>query len=84
MEGYFNVIQKRLDDLVKISITERKNNGQGVLFLNFCDLSKMDCAYLKINDPNFDPELKNNLLTDLKNLQIVLFIFMFLIIKIVK
>ena len=43
---------------VKISITERRNNGPGVLFLNFCDLSKMDCAYLKINDPDFDPELK--------------------------
>ena len=67
MDGYFNVIQKRLDDLVKISITERKNNGPGVLFLNFCDLSKMDCAYIKINDPDFDPELRKQFINRFEN-----------------
>ena len=35
MEGYLNVFNNRLSDLIKLSITQRKNNGNGALFLDF-------------------------------------------------
>ena len=35
MEYCINVFDKKLDDLIKISINERYANGDGVLFLNF-------------------------------------------------
>ena len=49
MEKYVTIFNNRLDDLVKISIDNRKQQGPGVLFLSFCDKSKMDCFYIPLN-----------------------------------
>ena len=59
MEGYLNVVQKRLQDLVQISIKERKEHGLGCLFLDFCKPNNLDCAYISINSENFPKHLNN-------------------------
>ena len=35
MDGYVNVVERKMEDLIKICIQERKSRGFGVLFLNF-------------------------------------------------
>ena len=57
MEGYLNVVEKRIDSLVQISIKERKQNGLGCLFLDFCKANHLDCAYISISNPNFPAHL---------------------------
>ena len=59
MEGYLNVVEKRIDSLVQISIKERKQNGLGCLFLDFCKENHLDCAYISIDNPNFPGHLNN-------------------------
>ena len=58
MEKYLNVFQRRIDDLTKISITERKDKGNGVLFLDFCKENEMNCFYIPINDNRLPENLK--------------------------
>lgn len=50
MEGYLNIFEKRQDDLIKIMINQRYIQGNGVLFLNFSDLEKLDVYYISIYD----------------------------------
>ena len=50
MEGYLNVFNNRVSDLIKLSITERKNNGNGMLFLDFSNKEKLDAFYIPIID----------------------------------
>ena len=45
MEGYLNIINSRINDLVQISIQERKNNGLGVLFMDFTDKLKLKLLF---------------------------------------
>ena len=56
MENYINIFKNRLDDLIKISINHRKNDGPGVLFCNFTDKEKMDVYYIPLNDQNNFPK----------------------------
>lgn len=67
MEGYLNVLNNRINDLVQISIQERKNNGLGVLFMNFTDKLKLDCYFLKIDDENFPTTLRDQIIERYKN-----------------
>lgn len=53
MEGYLNVVQKRLQDLVQISIKERKANGIGCLFMDFSNANKLDCRYVALHNELF-------------------------------
>ena len=53
MEGYLNVIQKRLQDLVQISIKERKEHGIGCLFMDFSNANKLDCRYVALHNELF-------------------------------
>ena len=62
MEGYINVVEGRMDDLIKISIQERKSKGFGVLFLDFTEEQKLNCFYITIDDENFPNNLKQNIL----------------------
>ena len=50
MEGYVNVFERRLDDLIKIMINERYSKGNGVLFLDFTKHDNMDVFYVPIYD----------------------------------
>ena len=62
MEGYLNVINNRIDDLVKISIKERQDKGFGVLFLDFTDKTNLNCFYLKIDDERFPLDIKPSII----------------------
>lgn len=54
MEYCLNVFEKKLDDLIKISINERYANGDGVLFLNFVSEEKLDVFFHPIYDKKND------------------------------
>lgn len=56
MEKYLPFVNNRIDDLVKITITERKQKGIGVLFLDFCEKDKFDCRYVGLSEEHF-PEI---------------------------
>ena len=53
MEGYINQVNTHLEDLVKIAITERKQNGIGVSFLDFTEANRMDCRYVGLHSELF-------------------------------
>ena len=61
MDSYINVVEKRMDDLIKICIQERKNKGFGVLFLDFSKELEMNCYYILIDDENFPNDIKQNI-----------------------
>ena len=67
MEGYLNIINSRINDLVQISIQERKNNGLGVLFMDFTDKLKLNCYFLKIDDKQFPPQLRTQIIDRYEN-----------------
>jgi hypothetical protein len=67
MEGYLNIINNRINDLVQISIQERKNNGLGVLFMDFTDKSNLNCHFLKIDDENFPKDLQSQIIERYEN-----------------
>ena len=60
MEGYLNVFERRIDDLLKITIQERKKDGIGVLMLDFSDKDNLECGYLPINHPHFPEDIKRD------------------------
>ena len=62
MENYIKIVEKRMDQLIQIYISERKANGEGAIFLNFCNPEKMDCAYIPFISENFPPETRNRIL----------------------
>jgi len=47
---YLKMIETRIDQLVQIYITNRKEHGLGMLFLNFCQKEKLDVFYNPIYD----------------------------------
>ena len=53
MEGYLNQVNNNLEDLIKISINERKQNGIGVSFLDFTEANCMDCRYVGLHNELF-------------------------------
>ena len=77
MDGYLNVVQKRMDSLIQITIKERKEKGLGCLFLDFTKKNNMDCSYIDINDsyfPSFLDKYKERMVS-LPNSIIFLLIF---------
>jgi hypothetical protein len=60
MEGYLNVFGRRINDMIKITIQERKKNGIGVLMLDFSDTDNLECGYLPINHPHFPEDIKRD------------------------
>lgn len=59
MDGYLNVVHKRLDSLIQITITERKDKGIGCLFLNFTKENHLDCSYITIGSEHFPTYLED-------------------------
>ena len=62
MEQYLKIIEKRIDQLIQIYISERKANGEGAIFLNFCNPEKMDCGYIPFISEKFPLDLKSKIL----------------------
>tara|TARA_B110001469_G_C9358059_1_gene187885 strand:+ start:64 stop:444 length:381 start_codon:yes stop_codon:yes gene_type:complete len=60
MDGYLNVFGRRIADMIKITIQERKTNGIGVLMLDFSDKDNLECGYLPINHPHFPEDVKRD------------------------
>ena len=58
MEGYLNQVNNNLEDLIKISINERKQNGIGVSFLDFSEDNRMDCRYVGLHNELFPDSVK--------------------------
>ena len=58
MEKYIAIVNNKIDDLVKITINERKQLGMGVLFLDFTDETKLDCRYVAVNNEIFPENVK--------------------------
>ncbi len=48
-------------DLIQISITERKNNGLGILLLNIVD-NEMKCQFLKIDNETIPKKIKEDII----------------------
>tara|TARA_B110001469_G_C9625763_1_gene312376 strand:- start:1076 stop:1432 length:357 start_codon:yes stop_codon:yes gene_type:complete len=48
--GYINVFNNRIDDMIKISIQERDVKGNGILFLDFTNKDKLDVFYISLYD----------------------------------
>lgn len=62
MERYLKIAENRMDQLIQIYISERKANGEGAIFLNFCDEEKMDCAYIPFSSEQFPIDLRKKIL----------------------
>ena len=62
MENYLKIAESRMDQLIQIYISERKANGEGVIFLNFCNPEKMDCTYIPFVSEKFPIDFRNRIL----------------------
>ena len=67
MDNYFNIFNNRLVELVQISITERHNNGLGILYMDFSNKDKMDCYYLSINNDKINENIKKTIIERYNN-----------------
>jgi hypothetical protein len=62
MEKYLPIVNNRLDDLIKITIENRKekHQGLGITFLDFSEPNKLDCRYVGLSDELFPDIVKQN------------------------
>jgi hypothetical protein len=77
---YANIVNSRLQNLIQIYITERKENGIGMLFINFTNKDKMDVFYNPLYDkeneclnPQFPEDLSKCLTENNKPQSIIYF-----------
>jgi hypothetical protein len=63
MEKYLPSVNNRLDELIQITITERKQKGLGVLFLDFSEKDKLDCRYAGLSEEHF-PQIVRDTYSD--------------------
>lgn len=78
MDNYLKIVENRMDQLIQIYISERKANGEGAMFLNFCNPEKMDCGYIPFISENFPPETRNKILNRMENIPAsVIFFYLF-------
>ena len=55
-------IVSRQTELIQIYITERTNNGYGVLYINLTNKSKADVSFVPINSDILSEDLKKDIL----------------------
>ena len=56
-------VEQKLDNLIKISITERQDKGFGAIFVNWnSETEKVDCRYIELGHELFIHELRNSFL----------------------
>jgi len=77
---YANIVNGRLNDLIQIYITERKQKGIGMLFIDFTNKDKMDVFYNPLYDketeclnPQFPEDLSKCLTENVKPPSIIYF-----------
>ena len=52
-------VNNNIDDLIKITITERKDKGFGAIFILYNEnTNKIDCRYIELGNEYFQPELR--------------------------
>lgn len=52
-------VNSNIDDLIKITITERKDKGFGAIFIVHNEnTKKIDCRYIELGNEYFQPELR--------------------------
>jgi len=80
LNSYANIINSRLKELIQIYITERKQKGLGMLFINFTNKDKMDVGYYPLYDqeneclnPQFPEDLSKYLTENNKPPSIIYF-----------
>ena len=59
MDYYISVFEEKKDDLIKIMIERRKNEGPGVLFLSFESKESLKVFYLPLSNESFPVEFFN-------------------------
>ena len=57
-----NFLQRERDELIQISITERKSNGLGVLFIDMNNSDKANCSYIPLASETFPQEMRNTII----------------------
>lgn len=67
MEKYLTVVNNKIDDLIKITISERKLHGMGVSFLDFCEPDKMDFRYVGVSNELFPQPVREKYLERMKS-----------------
>ena len=85
MEGYLNVFNNKVTDLIQISIKERSEKKTGILFLNFSNKEKLDVYYIPLIDKDsgeihkdFPPSLVTSFIEKSKNVPpSVIFFYLF-------
>jgi len=51
-------VQNNIDDLIKITIPERKDKGFGAIYVIHNETTnQIDCRYIELSSPAFNPEL---------------------------
>ena len=58
----FKFVENHLDELIQITITERKNNGFGVVFIDVSDNENAKVAFIAINEEHFPHVIRNKIL----------------------
>lgn len=59
IQNCLNAVHKRIDDLTKISINHRKNEGKGVLFCDFSQKDNLNVFFISLYSENFPREYLN-------------------------
>ncbi len=52
-------VQNNIDDLIKITIPERKDKGFGAIYVIYNDTTNQDCRYIEVTHPAFNPGWNN-------------------------
>jgi hypothetical protein len=51
-------LENNIGDLIKITITERKDKGFGAIYVIHNETTnQIDCRYIEVSNPAFNPEL---------------------------
>ena len=85
MEGYLNVFNNKVSELIQISIKERSEKKTGILFLNFSNKDNLNVYYIPLIDKesgeihsNFPPSLVSSFIEKSKNVPpSVIFFYLF-------
>ena len=85
MEGYLNVFNNKITDLIQISIKERSEKKTGILFLDFSNKDNLNVYYIPLIDKdsgeihsNFPPSMVSSFIEKSKNVPpSVIFFYLF-------
>ena len=70
-------LKTNVDECIQIQITERKENGRGVLFVDFLEEGKVDCVYIPFHREIFPKQYLEFYLERLKDAMSSILFFVF-------